>query len=570
MPFLLLLLVSISLHGQSILSVSPSGNGAGLEPLIRVQFSGPIDPNTLRDRISIEWGEPQQTAGFSTYPTGYRMPINQVAWDPATNTAYVKPDEALEHDRNYTVHISNFLTDHVTHFHTKNVTSTILARDLGPAGSLRPLSNGIIDLNEVQSISLLNQTSADEKATLSETAFPVPPAFLSTLGLRRMAFFRYESPRGDTVDVHAWIPNSPAPRGGYPVVLVGHGLTDHRFSGPTIIASSVIAKSVVLSINAVGHGYGPASKIRFDTKSGETILLPAAGRGIDLNHDQVIAPGEGCIVMTGELPDFIDRCLRETALDYRKLVREIQQGIDLDGDGTSDLDPNKIQYIGQSLGAMYGTILLAIEPGIEAGVLNVGGGSTIETARTSTVLRPLLQQYVAAVAPALADLPDPLTARYQPAQLLTDPRSGPYLELLDRLSTAGTEAAPASFAPFLKQATLYGNPIKRVLFQYALGDQYVANSANGQLIRAAFEYDLVSLYRHDLAKKAIPSLPGDPHIFLVGFADFSQPGSLLIALASLAQAGAFLDSGLREVPDVNAIVRGYFGTNLFEVPSFIP
>jgi hypothetical protein len=177
------------------------------------------------------------------------------------------------------------------------------------------------------------------------------------------------------------------------------------------------------------------------------------------------------------------------------------------------------------------------------------------------LLKPLLEQIVGVPN-------DPLIPRHVPARRITTAQ-GQYLELLDRLSIAETTGAPASFAPFLKQATLYGNPIKRVLFQYAVGDQSVPNNSNGQLIRAAFENELVSVYRHDIARQIVPTLPENPHAYMAAFAQLDQP-SLLIALATLSQASEFLASGRREVPDVNGLVRFLFRQNLFETPSLIP
>ncbi len=553
MPLALFLLAAISLAAQSLVSVSPAGDAGGfaLEPLIKLRFDAPVNPDSLRNSVFIVWGATRQRDGFTTYPEGYRMPINNLAWDPATNTAYAKPDEPLDHDRDYAI-VYNTLE--ASRFYTRNVTQSILARRLGPAGSIRRLSS--IDLAEIKSIQTLSQTAADATRPLTDTGFPVDVSFLTQLGLRRIVFLNFESSRGDRVAVHAWLPNGTKPAEGWPVKLIGHGLFDSRFSGPTLFASAFIANSVVMSIDAVGHGFGDGSILRFQKNDGSTVDAPMNGRGRDLNSDGRIDPAEGCI-----LPDFISTCLRETALDYQKLVREIQANIDLDGDRQPDLNPNSIQYLGQSLGAMYGTILMAIEPGIDAAVLNVGGGSAIETARTSTLLKPLLEQFVGVPN-------DPLIPRYAPARRITTAQ-GQYLELLDRLSIAEATGAPASFAPFLKQATLYGNPIKRVLFQYAIGDQSVPNNSNGQLIRAAFEYDLVSVYRHDIARQIVPTLPENPHAYMAAFAQLDQP-SLLIALATLSQASEFLASGRREVPDVNGLVRFLFRQNLFETPSLIP
>ena len=47
--------------------------------------------------------------------------------------------------------------------------------------------------------------------------------------------------------------------------------------------------------------------------------------------------------------------------------------MDVDGDGQHDLDPSRIFYFGQSFGANYGTVFLAVEPSVRAGVLTVAG-----------------------------------------------------------------------------------------------------------------------------------------------------------------------------------------------------
>ncbi|MBM3761496.1 MAG: hypothetical protein FJW36_14755 [Acidobacteria bacterium] len=579
----ILLLACWTASGQSVLVVSPSGDrpsvsaecpecpalreadGFALEPWIRIRFDAPADPNLLSSRIQVRWGATRQTDGFTTYPSGYLMPINLVAWEPSSNTLYAKPDEALDHDRDYTILYNN---EPISRFHTRNVTRAILSRRLGPAGTLRRTVASTIDISEVRSITALNQTAASTASPLTSSAFPAEPGFLAQLGLRRLVALDFESSRGDRVAVHAWLPNSPKPAGGWPVKLIGHGLFDSRFSGPTLFASAFIGNSVVMAIDAVGHGYGPNSVLRFERTDGGRVDLPTQGRGRDINNDGRIEPAEGCILIAPGNPDFINTCLRETALDYQKLVREIQNNIDLDGDPVPDLDSNSVQYLGQSLGAMYGTILTAIEPSVDSAVLNVGGGSTTEISRSSTLIKGLLDQYLAAFYPQLAGVGDPLLARFAPSRNIT-PNQAAYLEMLDRIAIIEAPAAPASFAPFLKQATLFGNPIKRVLFQYATGDQSIPNNANGQLIRSAFEYELVSVYRHDLARRAVPNLPENPHAYMAAFAQL-DPSSLLIALATLTQASDFLASGRREVPDVNGLVRPIFRQNLFETPILIP
>ncbi len=64
-----------------------------------------------------------------------------------------------------------------------------------------------------------------------------------------------------------------------------------------------------------------------------------------------------------------------------QLVREVEVGMDVDGDGIADLDPSRIYYFGSSQGGIYGTVFMAVEPDVRAGVLNVPGGPLLDISR---------------------------------------------------------------------------------------------------------------------------------------------------------------------------------------------
>jgi hypothetical protein len=53
----------------------------------------------------------------------------------------------------------------------------------------------------------------------------------------------------------------------------------------------------------------------------------------------------------------------------------------MDGDGTPDLDPNRIFYFGNSAGPMYGAIFLALEPSVSAAAEGVPGALSPEHGR---------------------------------------------------------------------------------------------------------------------------------------------------------------------------------------------
>jgi hypothetical protein len=130
---------------------------------------------------------------------------------------------------------------------------------------------------------------------------------------------------------------------------------------------------------------------------------------------------------------------------------------------------------------------------------------------------------------------------------------------------------PIAFAPHLKASTLPGVPIKPVLFQFAWGDLQVPNPANSALIRAANLRETSWMYRHDVARAAVPQLPRDPHGFGLTFLLSPAPQALFIVLAAHTQAATFFATDGRMMIDPNAVVRTAFGNRtIFEVPAFLP
>ena len=87
------------------------------------------------------------------------------------------------------------------------------------------------------------------------------------------------------------------------------------------------------------------------------------------------------------------------------------------------------------------------------------------------------------------------------------------------------------------------------------------------VVRAAYLPGQISLYRHDLAKRIDPTLPDNPHIYLI---PLGTPLQQLVGFAALQQGITFLASPTEAIPDVNLLVRPVVGVNLFETPAFPP
>ena len=152
----------------------------------------------------------------------------------------------------------------------------------------------------------------------------------------------------------------------------------------------------------VGHGFGAAGTLTV-TSNGTSVTLPAGGRGIDQDGNGTIDSTEGSSAVPPNGIVSSRDGLRQTVADLMQLVRLIQVGMDVDGDGVADLDPDRIYYFGQSFGGIYGTKFIAVEPDVRAGVPNVPGGAIIEIVRLSPTFRPLLGIALRARVPSLSN-----------------------------------------------------------------------------------------------------------------------------------------------------------------------
>jgi hypothetical protein len=254
-----------------------------------------------------------------------------------------------------------------------------------------------------------------------------------------------------------------------------------------------------------------------------------------------------------------------------QLVRVIQVGMDVDGDQIPDLDSSRIYYLGQSLGAIYGTEFLAVEPGVHVGVANVAGGSGIESNRLSIVFRPTIGAYLASRSPSLLNavgithldgvpvgasrfdenmpLRDGLPLRVNlangTARIIQSPVinivAGAMLiqKLIEYTEWVSQAGNPVAYAPHLRSVPLAGMLPKSVIYQFAKADQITPNPANTALLRAGELADCATFYRHDLAFAENALLPKNPHSFLTSI---NIPAFRQIALGAQEQAATFFAS----------------------------
>ncbi len=397
-------------------------------------------------------------------------------------------------------------------------------------------------------------------------AIPVVPGAIATVAFGRFTSPDYETaakvipaystatgtpvPLGtNDLYVNVYLPSGTEPAGGWPVAIFGHGFTDSKQGAPIAVASMLAANGIAtVAVNVVGHGGGPLGTITVLRSDGPSVVVPAGGRGIDQDGNGTIDSTEGVNAAAPATLVGNRDGLRQTTVDLMQLVREIQVGVDVDGNGSRDLDPTKISYAGQSFGGIYGTQFMALEPSAHAGVLNVPGGSITEIARLSPSFRSLIGLALITRSPSLYNVPpDPILQNFveniplrdQPILVDTVPGAAAIQEYLDRAQWAQESGDPVAYAPHLRAEPLAGESAKAVIVQFAKGDKTVPNPTASALIRAGNLTDRATYFRNDLAFATVPGYTiKNPHTFLTNLGGAAAP----LAVAAQAQMAMFLAS----------------------------
>ena len=242
------------------------------------------------------------------------------------------------------------------------------------------------------------------------------------------------------VPVTAYLPNG---LGGepYPTVIFGHGLWGERHNAEEWAAMVCAQGYAVVAIDAPKHGEHPDST--------------------------GISEALGLLGVTGDpedpfLPLDARDNFRQAAYDKLQLLRRIEAGFDVDGDGTPDLDIDRLHYYGVSLGAVMAAQLLAFAPEVVSATLVVGGTRLTDIVGNAQEFAIL----VAAVTPQLGrGERDRFLAITQAVLDRGEPEVFARHVLADRLP--GFEGDPP-----------------QVLAQMALADTIVPNTSTGYLVRA--------------------------------------------------------------------------------------
>lgn len=554
-------------------------DGFDLVPRIAITFDGPVDLSAVSERTVFVR---RAAAGG-----GDRIGLTRLVLDPATATLYGEPERILRESTRYQVVVRARLAGErtVASFTTLSATSALvkMRRTLddgsayGAAG-IAPAERGlrfvapdgtrtVFPADQVRTITRV----LDRGTATATAAVPVPNTAFS--GASLYAFGRFSSPswltperfveavpttqvpsvKGrDEVGFALVVPAGTPPPGGWPVAVFGHGFTGSKLNLFLAADFNAARGYATAAVDVVGHGFGPRSETAVDLvppgeATGTTVRFADPGRGIDLDANGLVDSTEG--VSTRGYPAPYAALgnrdgLRQTTADLMAFVRALGAGADVDGDGTLDLRGGRIDYYGQSFGGIYGTLLGGVDPKVSVLALNVPGGPINEIARLSPVFRPLISVALGSRVPSLLNggvggFTESLPLREEPP--VTNPAPGAIAvqQVLARNVWLQRPGDPVAYAPLLRLRPPAGSPEKRVLYQFAYGDQTVPNPTSANLVRAGRLQDATTLYRNDRT----PYAPTNPHGFLLApaFGPIRAQGQLQIL--------DFFQSGGRRITD---------------------
>jgi hypothetical protein len=451
---------------------------------------------------------------------------------------------------------SAFTTQSVTPV-TERIRDTIKAQTpapanflLGPAGERAVYSRA-----SVASIVQIQQNQVSPPGFLPPATLPLAPLDVVPGAIATIAHGSYQSPiyiqrpagtvptvgtlagvppvqTYETIHFTIYLPSGTKPAVGWPVVIVGAAGTRHQIE-PSMAAFLASRGIATIGIGAEGFGFGPLGSLQTTFTDGTSLTIPDAGRSYDQDGNNQIAGNEGSTAAANRLWTIGESdAQKQTAIDLIQLVRVIEIGMDVDGDGVADLDASKISYHGQSAGGRFGSILAALDPSVR--VLTISGccGIPPEHGRWGPMRRPGLGRQLASRVPSLLNA-DGLTSidgvpvaapfynenkplRNRPAVVNMVAGAIDIQEAFE-IHEWGQQSGQTShtWMLHLRKSPLAGMESKAVGIYVFKTDQQTVNPSATEALTDAGLLGNALYYRHDLAFAQDPTIPKNPHMVVV-------------------------------------------------------
>jgi hypothetical protein len=632
------------------LNVLNALDGFNLQPRLSIPLDGSLDVTTATSSnvFLVSLGAIAPGGG----PAGPLIGINQVVWDPASETLFVESDAFLDQHARYLLVATNGLRDgngnplrqslafqqfrdpaftpsdpQARAYHTELVnalgSSALANAGITPgsivAASVFVTQSVTADLEKMRD--QIKNAAAPAPANFvlgslgERTVFPLSnvssivynrqnstapgfvflnhpsidllgyiPGALGTIGFGKFTSPDYETPEGvfppiptgtgvpqvqSTNDIYfdVFLPASAKPAAGWPVAITMSEGSNHK-EGIAFRTAAILAEHGVasISINIVGNGGGPLGTMTLTPVSGSPVTLPVGGRGVDVNGDGLIDADEGFGAIWPKFIVLLRDGIRQTVVDMMQLVRVIQGGVDVDGDGTPDLDASRMYFLAKGMGSRIGTIFLAIEPDVHAGVPMIVGGFEVDDSRISLNTRSgFASQILGSHAPSLLNggvggFDENIPLRNRPPVVNKVPGAIDIQEYLDHARWVQEKGDDVAYASYLRKEPLPGVPPKSVLLPFAKGDMTYPNPGTTAMIRAGALTDRSIYFRNDLEFAADPNFPKNPFDFPFAIDPNPDPNVITIGAELGESVGKFFETDGMTINDPD-------GTGpLFEVP----
>jgi hypothetical protein len=244
------------------------------------------------------------------------------------------------------------------------------------------------------------------------------------------------TPTANKVDFYMALPKATPPPNGYPVVVFGHGLGGSGRDVFRIARMDLRVPLAGVAISALQHGR----------------------RGSVTNFFNLTS-----ITTTREY-------FRQTIADFMQLVRMIRRAHAAGIPPFDSVDPNRIVYLGGSLGGIMGTLFMGVENQVTVGMLSVPGGG-LPNILASRQIRQLLEPFLG------------LLVGLEP----TNPYFAPFLHRFQQVAQWALDPAdPINYAPYvvIPGMQLRGVPAKRILMHEGIVDDVVPNRTTDDLALA--------------------------------------------------------------------------------------
>ena len=258
-----------------------------------------------------------------------------------------------------------------------------------------------------------------------------------------------------------------------PLVIFQHGINSDRSAALTVANSYAAHGYATLGIDELWHGSRlPGNVDNVFNLSGQPghdgIGDPTASGAVQYFFDFQGDANNGVLPVD---PHYIRDNFRQAEIDLMQEVR-LARGGDLSAVAAAlpqlaslGFDGSKVVYTGESFGSIMGAAVLAVDPLLEAAVLDVGGAGILsDLAPNAPSFATLLQPFIAGAFDTIVDVDHPDT---EPV------RAQMSLNLVQEVIDPGDGLALAAGA----------DPTKNVLFLFAYLDETVPNQSNQALAR---------------------------------------------------------------------------------------